>query len=273
VRTIVITGGTDGIGAGLARHYLAQGDTIVAIGRDEAKGASLARLGAHFIGADLSLITENLRVVDLLASRFEAIDALILCARYFRSRRHETPEGFEACFALEYLSRFLLSHRLLDRLEAAPAPVVLNVSGPGAPKPEISWEDPGFRRGYSGMEAQFRAGRANDLLGLSFAAEHPDAQTRYVLVNPGSVASSFAGEFDPQTAALVERMKRAATPVDRIVPRLAALVDAPHADPVSAFVIDRRVNPRMSGADDNAAARLHRLTTRLLRPHQFDGRK
>jgi hypothetical protein len=92
---------------------------------------------------------------------------------------------------------FLLSHRLLDRLEAAPLPVVLNVSGPGAPKPEIRSEDPGFHRGYSAMEAQFQAGRANDLLGLSFAAEHPDAQTRYVLVNPGSVASSFAGGVRP----------------------------------------------------------------------------
>lgn len=265
MRTIVITGGTDGIGAGLARHYLSQGDTVVAIGRDAAKGAALPRLGAHFIGADLSLVAENLRVVDLLASRFEAIDALILCARYFRSHRHETAEGFEACFALEYLSRFLLSHQLLDRLEAAPAPVVLNVSGPGAPKPEIRWADPGFSRGYSGVEAQFHAGRANDLLGLSFASEHPDARTRYILANPGSVASSFAGEFDPETAALVERMKRAATPVDRIVPHLAALVDAPPADPVSAFIISRRVNPRMSGVDDRAAARLHRLTTELLR--------
>ncbi|GAA4902834.1 hypothetical protein GCM10023223_19000 [Stackebrandtia albiflava] len=261
----MITGGTDGIGAGLARHHLAQGDTVVAIGRDEVKGAALARLGGHFVRADLSLVAENLRVVDLLKSRFEAIDALILCARYFRSHRYETVEGFEACFALEYLSRFTLSHELLDRLEAAPAPVVLNVSGPGAPKPEIRWDDLGFCRGYSGVEAQFHAGRANDLLGLAFATEHPDARTKYILVNPGSVASSFAGEFDPETAALVQRMKRVATPVDRIVPHLAALVDAPPADPVSAFAVSRRVDPRMSEVDDRAAARLHRLTTGLLR--------
>jgi NAD(P)-dependent dehydrogenase (short-subunit alcohol dehydrogenase family) len=264
MRTIVITGGTDGIGAGLARHYLAQGDTVVVVGRDEAKGAALAGLGAHFIGADLSLVAENLRVVGLLADRYEKIDALILCARYFRSHRHETPEGFEACFALEYLSRFLLSHRLFEQLEAAPAPVVLNVSGPGTPKPEIRWEDPGLRRGYSGVDAQFHAGRANDLLALGFAAEHPGARTRYVMANPGGVASSFAGEFDPQTAAFVERMKRAAAPVESVVPRLAALVDAEHADPVSAFVIDRKVDPRTSDADDRSAARLHHLTVGLL---------
>ncbi|WP_344842921.1 hypothetical protein [Nonomuraea dietziae] len=35
------------------------------------------------------------------------------------------------------------------------------------------------------MAAQMQAGRADDLLGVAFAAEHPAARTRYVLVNPG----------------------------------------------------------------------------------------
>ncbi|WP_112133239.1 SDR family NAD(P)-dependent oxidoreductase [Glycomyces dulcitolivorans] len=261
MKTIVITGGTDGIGAALARHRLALGDRVVVIGRDAAKGEAL---GAEIIAADLSLVAEQRRVVDLLASQYEAIDALVLCARYFRSHRHLTPDGFEACFALEYLSRFQLSHGLLDRLEAAAAPVVLNVSGPGAAKPEIRWGDLGFRRGYSGMEAQFHAGRANDLLGLGFAAEHPKARTRYVMVNPGGVASSFAGEYDPQTAAMVEQMKRTARPVDAAAPPLSAFIDKPPAKPLSAFVIDRPVSPRTTPDDDAAAERLQRLTLEAL---------
>ncbi|WP_335987563.1 SDR family NAD(P)-dependent oxidoreductase [Glycomyces sp. MUSA5-2] len=263
MKHLVITGGTDGIGAALARQRLALGDAVTVIGRDEAKGAALAALGARFIPADLSLVAEHRRVTDLLASR--PIDALVFCARYFRSHRHETPDGFEACFALEYLSRFQLSHGLLDALEAAPAPVVVNVSGPGAPKPEIRWDDLAFRRGYSGMEAQFHAGRANDLLGLAFAAEHPAARTRYTLVNPGGVASSFAGEYDPATAAMIEHMKRTARPVAAAVPPLSALIDDPPAEPLTAWANGRPVDPRTTPRDDEAAARLHRLTERLLR--------
>jgi NAD(P)-dependent dehydrogenase (short-subunit alcohol dehydrogenase family) len=264
VKSIVITGGTDGIGAALARQRLAQGDTVTVIGRDEAKGAALAALGAAFLPADLSLVSENRRLVAELNARGDSIDALVLCARYFRSHRHETAEGHEASFALEYLSRHLLGRGLLSLLEQALRPVVLNVSGPGLPKPEIKWADPSLRTGYSGPAAQMQAGRANDLLGIGFPTANPNARTRYVLVNPGPVATSFAGEYDPETAAFVERMKRSAAPVGRAVGPLSGLIDTPPPDALSAWADGRRINPRTTPHDDDAAARLQRLTEDLL---------
>ncbi|WP_035736692.1 SDR family NAD(P)-dependent oxidoreductase [Glycomyces arizonensis] len=264
MKTIVITGGTDGIGAAFARHRLALGDQVAVVGRDKDKGGALAGLGAHFVPADLSLVAENGRVAVELAARYDWIDALVMGARYFRTHRHETPDGFEACFALEYLSRFVLGRSLLDRLERAAAPVVVNISGPGLAKPEIHWDDPGLRRGYSGPAAQMQAGRANDLLGLAFAAEHPHVRTRYVLLNPGPVATSFAGEYDPPTAAFVEQMKRTARPVAELVPPLSALINEPPTAPLSAFAIDRPVDPHTTPGDAAAAERLHRLTLDLL---------
>lgn len=264
MKSIVITGGTDGIGAALARHRLSQGDSVTVIGRDEAKGAALAALGAVFLPADLSLVSENRRLVAELTERGDAIDALILCARYFRSHRLETAEGHEASFSLEYLSRHLLGRGLLDLLERAPHPVVLNVSGPGLAKPEVKWDDPSLRTGYSGPAAQMQAGRANDLLGIGFPAAHPQARTRYVLVNPGAVATSFAGEYDPETAAFVARMKRSAAPVESAVAPLSDLIDAPPLDALSAWAGERPVDPRTTPHDDHAATRLQRLTEQLL---------
>ncbi|MFI6510441.1 SDR family NAD(P)-dependent oxidoreductase [Streptosporangium sp. NPDC050855] len=121
-KTIVISGGTDGMGRALASTYLGRGDTVVIIGRDAAKAATLP--GAHFIPADLSLVGENRRVLREINARHPAVDALVLCARYFRSSRFVTTEGVEGVFALEYLSRFVLSHGL-DRPR-----VIVNVSGP-----------------------------------------------------------------------------------------------------------------------------------------------
>ncbi|MEU5874043.1 SDR family NAD(P)-dependent oxidoreductase [Glycomyces sp. NPDC047369] len=264
MKHLVITGGTDGIGAALARHRLALGDRVAVVGRDRAKGEALAGLGAHFIPADLALVAENRRVAAELADRYDRIDAVVMGARYFRTHRHETSDGFEACFALEYLSRFLLGRDLLASLERAEAPLIVNLSGPGLAKPEIRWDDPGLRRGYSGPAAQMQAGRANDLLGLAFAARRPRARTRYALVNPGPVATSFAGEYDPPTAAFVSQMKRTARPVADLVPPLSALIDEPPAEPLSAFEIDRPVDPRTTPGDDAAADRLHRLTLDLL---------
>lgn len=106
MRTLVITGGTDGIGRHLADHYLARGDRVVVIGRDPAKGAAFrAAAGARgtFLRADLDSIARNRAVLTELQDSHPRIDALVLCARFYRSHRTLTTDGFEATFA--HLSR------------------------------------------------------------------------------------------------------------------------------------------------------------------------
>ncbi|WP_433349077.1 SDR family NAD(P)-dependent oxidoreductase [Microtetraspora malaysiensis] len=259
---IVITGGTDGMGRALARTYLDRGDTVVIVGRDPVKAATLPE--AHFIRADLSLVAENRRVIEEINDRYPAVHALVLCARYFRSTRFVTAEGFEGTFALDYLSRFLLSNGL-DRPR-----VIVNVSGPapGVPVGRIHWNDLMLERGYDGVAAQMQAGRANNLLGVAFARRHAAGPTRYVLINPGPVSTSFAGEYDPATAAHVAALKRYGAPVEEGIKPIIACVDAPPAEPLSAFLPDARIslsNPSFTPGD---AARLDDLTRYLLRPQE-----
>ncbi|MEV4222159.1 SDR family NAD(P)-dependent oxidoreductase [Nonomuraea sp. NPDC049725] len=259
-KTIVISGGTDGMGRALAAAYLERGDTVVVIGRDAAKAAALP--GAHVIAADLSLVSENRRVLEEINARHPAVDALVLCARYFRSTRFVTAEGIEGVFALEYLSRFILSHGLTAR--AAAPRVIVNVSGPGVPIGRIHWDDLMLERGYDGMAAQMQAGRANDLLAVAYAARHATGGTRYVLINPGPVASSFAGEYDPPLAAQVAALKRHGRPVGDGIQPIVARVDAPPAAPVTAFARFDPISLDGPAFDPHAAARLHDLTRRLL---------
>ena len=258
MKTIVISGGTDGMGKAIALHYLDRGDTVVVLGRDADKGAVFR----DFIPTDLSLVAENRKVVEDITAAFPVVDALVLCARHFRSTRQQTPEGLESTFALEYLSRFALSHGLAESLQRAEKPVIVNVSGPGVPKPEIHWDDIGLARGYDGVTAQMQAGRANDLLGAAFAARHDSIS--YVLVNPGAVATSFSGEYDAATLAHVERLKKFGKPVEEGIAPILALIDQPPGQSLSAFVEGRRVSPDL---DPVAAERLAVLTHNLLRRH------
>lgn len=272
MKTIVVSGGTDGIGKALALTYLNRRDNVVVVGRNAEKGKAFfeaakeidAGARAWFIRADLSLVGENERAIEEIEAKFPVVDALVLCARHFRSTRLETVEGFENTFALEYLSRFLLSHGLIESLEKAAEPVVVNVSGPGIDKGDIRWDDPGLERDYSGFAAQMHAGRANDLLGVAFADKHGAGRTRYVLLNPGSVSTSFSGEYDAATAAHIEVMKRTAKSVEAAIAPIITRVDAPPAEPLSAFVEGERIGLEEHSFDEDAAMRLYDVTQKLL---------
>lgn len=109
----------------------------------------------------------------------------MLCARYHRSTRAETPDGFEATFALFYLSRYLLSYRLLPLLERSDRPVIANVAGPGGTRP-IQWNDLQLTRGYLGVAALGHGGRLNDLLAVAFASKHHTAKPDMAFSIPAS---------------------------------------------------------------------------------------
>jgi NAD(P)-dependent dehydrogenase (short-subunit alcohol dehydrogenase family) len=273
LKTIVVSGGTTGIGEALAHTYLDRGDQVVVIGSDPAKGMKFldtaektgARNRAFFVLADLSLVSENKRVIGEITARFEVVDVLVLCARYFRSYRTVTSEGFEHNFALYYLSRFLLGYGLIDQLEKADKPVIMNVAGPGVGPGSVQWDDLAIERGYDGWSAMFQGGKLNDLLGVAFAADHRGYRTRYVLLFPGGTRTGFAGEFDASTAAYVEEMKRMAQPVELAVGPIARIIDTPPGAPLSAFVEGRQISLQLPSFDTDDAARLDAITRELLR--------
>lgn len=201
--TMVITGGTDGMGAALARHYLSAGDRVTVIGRSRGKFDSLveavsrddpsAVTRAQFIAADLSLVADSRRVVDHLLARHEHIDALVLAASFIRVRRQTTTEGHEASWALFFLSKYLLVTGLVPLLRAAERPVVVNTAVPGARADAVNFEDLEMVREFTVKRSNAQQRRANELLGILATEAVPNLA--YVTWGPARlVRSSFAGE-------------------------------------------------------------------------------
>ncbi|AXB47949.1 SDR family NAD(P)-dependent oxidoreductase [Amycolatopsis albispora] len=255
-KTVVITGGTDGIGAALARALAARGDRAVVLGRHRERGERLVRDGGgaiSFLEADLSLMSGTRAVAAGLRDAHPVIDGLVLCARYFQTSRVVTEEGFEHNFALFYLSRAVLGEELAGALGRAARPVVVNVAGPGHDTP-IDWDDLQSTRGYDGVRAMFQAGRLNDLLGVDFARRHPGIA--YALFHPGTTATGFAGDYDPATAAFIEQQKALAKPATEVVPPLLALLDEPPSASLSAFHLHTELDVRNGLFDPADAARL-----------------
>ncbi|MFD0205542.1 MULTISPECIES: SDR family NAD(P)-dependent oxidoreductase [Saccharothrix] len=263
---IVISGGTDGIGRALALHRLRAGDRVVVIGRSAQKGAELAREADagdrfHFIAADLALVAENQRVVAEVTERLGHVDALVLCAAYLRMDRVVTAEGFEHSFALAYLSRFVLSTGLAPLMRDSAAPVIVNLAVIGAGAKAMNWDDMQFTAKHRGGEVWAQTRRANELLGVGFAAQHGLGKIKYVLFNPVYVRTSFAGEFPAPVRFFITLFgKLFAKPVEKGVLPIVDIIERPPAEEFSVYKAAKKLDHAPTDGDREDAERLFRET-------------
>lgn len=285
MQTVVITGGTDGLGKGLALHYLREGARVIAIGSTPAKGeAFLAEAAevaetagtagadqhssrATFLRTDLTSVRATMDLIATLEDIRPTVDKLVLCAQRYRlfGPRTTTHEGFEHSFALAYLSRYVLSHGLRKLLEPAPQPVVMNVGTPGVPLGRIHWDDPQLACRYSGTKATLQSFRANDLLGVAFAALYPDTPIRYIGYNPGVVSTGVPAHLPRPIQPVAKAFFAAfATSVTKAVVPMTGLLDDPPGTPFTAYRTKRRLTLSRPAFDQDAALGLHRLTRDLL---------
>lgn len=164
----LITGGTSGIGSGVARQLADCGWDLIIVGRNSEGGKQIAAdINGQFIQADLSLMAE----VERLAGQItEPLDALILCAGSLSMQSDivRTNEGIEQTFATNYLSRFVLSQMLLPQMNHDA--VIVMVNGNGKYRGVTTdWETE-----ERGFKAAFKAALAVDLYASQLANHAKD---------------------------------------------------------------------------------------------------
>lgn len=120
----LITGANSGIGKAAAKELAKLGATIIMVTRNHTRGertlTELKRITGsnkfHLFITDLSSQASILNLTDEINNKFSSIDILINNAGAYFSRRHITIDGIEATFAVNYLSRFLLTNLLLKNI-------------------------------------------------------------------------------------------------------------------------------------------------------------
>jgi len=126
-KTVVITGGTSGIGEVAAERLAQMGARIVLVARNKSRGnATLARLRSSTPGvdhsvylADLTRLAEMKRVAAQIADKEPPIDVLINNAGALFATRRLTEDGLEYTFALNHMAYFVVTAGLRERLLAS----------------------------------------------------------------------------------------------------------------------------------------------------------
>ena len=122
-RVALVTGGTSGIGLGIARRMLEQGARVVITGRDRERGKSaadeLSRSGeAAFVGADAVDADAVQASVDFALQRFGGLDVLVNNAGIALTERLvDTPvDAFDRVMAANVRGPFLYARACFDAL-------------------------------------------------------------------------------------------------------------------------------------------------------------
>jgi retinol dehydrogenase 14 len=202
-KTVLITGGTAGIGKATALGLATMGAHVAITCRDPARTEAAAG-EIHAAGggqvdafvADLSSQSEVRRLAGEVLQRLSRIDVLVNNAGGYWNTRHITVDGLEHTLALNHLAPFLLTHLLLDRLtHSAPARVV-TVSSHAHADGRIDFDDLQGERSYSGARAYNQSKLANVLFTYELARKLQDTSVTANVLHPGVVNTSF-GADDP----------------------------------------------------------------------------
>jgi NAD(P)-dependent dehydrogenase (short-subunit alcohol dehydrogenase family) len=206
-RSALILGGTDGIGKAVAMELAGRGAQVTIVGSQTAKGLAAERevreitdnSDVQFFQADLGLMRETGRLADRIMAERDALHYLVHSAGIVRGRWTLTEEGIESNFAVNYLSRFLLTNRLLPLLEAGSrdgrcARIVIH--GGGLENGTIHFQNLNLSARFTTLRAISQFCRANDLFTIELGRRM--ASTLRISINNlklGPVKTNIRKEF------------------------------------------------------------------------------
>ena len=199
-RVCLVTGATAGIGAVTARELARMGATVVGVGRNPDKCATVGERvksetgnpQVEFLSADLSSQAQVRRLAEAFKQKYDRLEVLVNNAGAYYLTRQDCVDGIELTFALNHLGYFLLTNLLLDLIKASAPARIVNVSSNAHQSARMdfaSLKGGGF---YNSWAAYSQSKLANLLFTYELARRLEGTGVTVNALHPGFVASSFA---------------------------------------------------------------------------------
>jgi retinol dehydrogenase 14 len=203
-KTVLITGGSSGIGKATAIGLASLGARVAITGRDLGRAEAAAveirsesgNPNVDAFGADLASQAEVRRLAANVLDVYPRLDVLVNNVGGSWATRHVTTDGLEHTFAVNHLAAFLLTNLLLDRLKASAPARVVTVSSNAQSLGRIDFEDLQGERHYSEQKAYPQSKLASVMFTYELARRLEGTGVTATVLHPGVVSTRFGSE-DP----------------------------------------------------------------------------
>ena len=194
MKTILITGSTDGVGKLTATKLAKNGHQILLHGRNteklkitisEIKEQTSNDKVSGFV-SDLSDFSSIKKMTAEISNEFPSIDVLINNAGVFNSRIEQNQDNLDMRFAVNYFAPYLLTNGLLPILKNSNSPRIINLSS--AAQSTVSFEALQGKESISSQAAYAQSKLALTMWSFAFAIANPNIIT--IAVNPGSLLNT-----------------------------------------------------------------------------------
>ena len=194
----LVTGATDGIGKVSARVLAEMGAKVIIVGRNPEKSAAVltelksvsGNENIDLLLADLAVMQEVRDLAEQVISRYDRLDVLLNNAGGYFAKHEITSDGLEMTFALNHMSYFLLTNKLMGLLKSSVPARIVNVSSDAHYSVDIEFDNLNGEQDYKAWKAYQKSKLANVLFTYELLKKVP-ADITVNCLHPGFVATNF----------------------------------------------------------------------------------
>ncbi|MGZ6021901.1 MAG: SDR family oxidoreductase [Rhizomicrobium sp.] len=274
-KTVVVTGGTSGIGEVAAFRLAGQGARIVLIARDPKRGdVTLSMLKqanpaadhkVHY--GDLSSIADMKRVATEVANTEPKIDVLVNNAGAVFLSRQTSVDGLEMTFATNHMNYFVVTNILLDRLKATPGARIVSTASEAHKSGKLDFDDLQSAKSYSTFRVYGTSKLCNILFTRELARRLDGTGVTANSLHPGFVGTRF-GQNNATNffmKALTRTIMTFGISPEEGAKTIIHLASSPDVATISGeyFYKCKVAEPSLAAQDDDAAKRLWDVSAKI----------